>query len=124
MKYLKRYKVFESVNWDEFSQTIKDLFMDLYDKDYTIDIFPSEYTNSMYHPIMKLARIEIRKLNNDHPLWTNDDEKKDFDAVILDILRYVTSEGYTYELKMSSLYPSNFSKKGIKLYKINLTPKE
>jgi hypothetical protein len=121
MKWLKKYKVFESVNWDEFSQTIKDLFMDLYDKDYTIDIFPSEYTNSMYHPIMKFARIEIRKLNNDHPLWTNDDEKKDFDAVILDILRYVVSEGYTYECKMSSLYPNS---PGIKFYKIILHPKE
>lgn len=126
MKHLKIYKLFESnEDWDRFSQTIEDLFMELYDKDYSIEIFPSKIVDPKYGilPVenWKYPRIEIRKLNNDQPLWTNDNEKMDFDAVILDILRYVVSEGYTYECKMSSLYPNS---PGIKFYKIILHPKE
>jgi hypothetical protein len=124
MRRLKTYEAFGSFNWDDFCQTIKDLFMDLYDKEYTIELFPPEYVKSAVDDgiytlskEVKNARIEIRKLNNDQPLWTNGDEKMDFDAIILDILRYVVSEGYTYECKVSSGYTGS---DGILLFKINL----
>lgn len=119
MKRIKTYESFDNslFDFDEFSKTIKSLFMDLYDRDYTIKIFPSlPGSISKRYP-----RVEIRKLNNDHPLWTNDDEKMDFDEVILGILRYVVSEGFNYECKVSSLYPNS---PGIKLFKINLIPKK
>ena len=110
-------------DFDEFSKTIKSLFMDLYDRDYTIKIFPSilDINPGITYGEIRYPRVEIRKLNNDHPLWTNDDEKMDFDEVILGILRYVVSEGFNYECKVSSLYPNS---PGIKLFKINLIPKK
>jgi len=126
MKRLKTYEAFDNslFDFDEFSKTIKSLFMDLYDRDYTIEIFPSILDinlGSLTYGKITYPRVEIRKLNNDQPLWTNDDEKMDFDEVILGILRYVVSEGYTYECKVSSLYPNS---PGIKLFKINLIPKK
>lgn len=133
MKRLKKYEAFDNslFDFDEFSKTIKSLFMDLYDRDYTIKIFPSILDmepGSVTYSKITYPRVEIRKLNNDQlrnwiwqPLWTNDDEKMYFDEVILGILRYVVSEGFTYECKVSSLYPNS---PGIKLFKINLIPKK
>lgn len=125
MKRIKTYESFDNslFDFDEFSKTIKSLFMDLYDRDYTIKIFPSilDINPGITYGEIRYPRVEIRKLNNDHPLWTNNDEKMDFDEVILGILRYVVSEGFNYECKVSSLYPNS---PGIKLFKINLIPKK
>lgn len=133
MKRLKKYEAFDNslFDFDEFSKTIKSLFMDLYDRDYTIKIFPSILDmepGSVTYSKITYPRVEIRKINNDQPLWTNDDEKMYFDEVILGILRYVVSEGFTYECKVSSLYPNSpygfIQMAGIKLFKINLIPKK
>lgn len=71
---------------------------------------PTERTDSFFNAGFKL-----------NPLWNNEDEKIEFDDVILRILRYSTSEGYKYEYE--TIKSSDEDTKGqiikyvIKIYK-------
>ena len=66
MRRLRTYETFGSFNWDDFCQTIKDLFMDLYDKEYTIELFPPEYVKSAVDDGILLFKINLITLQQHH----------------------------------------------------------
>lgn len=139
MKWLKKYKLFESDDLrkyygdkvidecDEQIKVIKDLLLELSDKYYTCKVGyiagPSSY---MLDPAVKMSwkpviEISISKLTTSdfldgyvaNPLYNNDDEKMDFDAIILDVLRYGVGEGYKYkceEIKSPTRFGSIYGK--------------
>jgi hypothetical protein len=110
MRYIKEYKLFESSfmksqyseeevkKTDEVIAILKDILLELSDIGYTTRVdykilSPRLITN---HPQIQ---INITKLSEDRllPLWNNEDDKIEFDDVILRVLRYSIGEGYKYE---------------------------
>lgn len=110
MKHIKTYKLFESSfmksyyseeevkKTDEVIAILKDILLELSDIGYNtrVDykvISPRVITN---HPQIQ---INITKTSEDRllPLWNNEDDKIEFDDVILRVLRYSIGEGYKYE---------------------------
>ena len=96
MKYLKTYKLFET-NTFEISD-IKDILLELSDIGYTFrvdyKVIPPRLVTT--HPEIQ---INITKKSGDVllPLWNTEDDKMEFDEVILRVLRYAVYEGYKYE---------------------------
>ena len=104
MKNLIPYKLFESDDpytslrkyhgdrvideCDEHISVIKDMLLELSDRDYTCKV--GYVMRDIAMKISSKPVIDIR-------LYNSDDEKMDFDAVILDVLRYGVSEGYKYK---------------------------
>jgi hypothetical protein len=110
MRYIKEYKLFESSfmksqyseeevkKTDEVIAILKDILLELSDIGYTTRVdykilSPRLITN---HPQIQ---INITKTSEDRllPLWNNEDDKIEFDDVILRVLRYSIGEGYKYE---------------------------
>jgi hypothetical protein len=110
MRYIKEYRLFESSfmksyyseeevkKTDEVIAILKDILLELSDIGYTtrVDykvISPRLITNNPQ------IQINITKTSEDRllPLWNNEDDKIEFDDVILRVLRYSIGEGYKYE---------------------------
>ena len=110
MKHLKSYSIFESsfmkksyseevvIKTDEIISNIKDILLELSDQGYTsrVDykVIPPRLVTT--HPEIQ---INITKKSEDIllPLWNTEDDKMEFDEVILRVLRYAVYEGYKYE---------------------------
>ena len=110
MRYLHTYKLFESSfmknsyseeevkKTDEVIAELKDILLELSDIGYTFrvdyKVIPPRLITS--HPEIQ---INITKKSGDVllPLWDNEDDKMEFDDVILRVLRYAVGEGYKYE---------------------------
>lgn len=120
MKYLRTYNLYERVSketklfessfmkgsyseeevikTDKVIDNLRDILLELSDIGYTtrVDykvISPRLITT---HPEIQ---INITKISEDRllPLWNTEDDKIEFDAVILRVLRYAVDEGYKYE---------------------------
>lgn len=132
MRYLKTYKLFESSfmknsyseeevkKTDEVIAELKDILLELSDIGYTFrvdyKVIPPRLVTT--HPEIQ---INITKKSGGVllPLWNNEDEKSEFDDVIIRLLTYaVVYERYKYEYSAteSSIkgQVGNFS---IRLYK-------
>jgi hypothetical protein len=110
MRYLKTYKLFESSfmknsyseeevkKTDEVIAELKDILLELSDIGYTFRVDYKVLSPRLIttHPEIQ---INITKKSEDIllPLWDNEDDKMEFDDVILRVLRYATSERYKYE---------------------------
>ena len=110
MRYLKTYNIFESSfmknsyseeevrKTDEVIADIKDILLELSDIGYTFrvdyKVIPPRLVTT--HPEIQ---INITKKSGDLllPLWDNEDDKMEFDEVILRVLRYAIGERYKYE---------------------------
>jgi hypothetical protein len=148
MKRIKTYKIFESDDLrkyhgdkiidecDEQIEVIKDLLLELSDKDYTCKVGYTMRDIAMRMSWKPVIDISITKLTTSdlldgyrpdgaiiaNPLYNNDDEKMDFDAVILDILRYGVSEGYKYKCEeIKSYSKEKIIRYSIYLYKEKIT---
>lgn len=53
MKYITSYKLFESIDISETIGVLRDIFLELHDKDFDIDISPFEAGNIIYITIYK-----------------------------------------------------------------------
>jgi len=110
MRYIKEYRLFESSfmksyyseeevkKTDEVIAILKDILLELSDIGYTtrVDykvISPRVITNNPQ------IQINITKTSEDRllPLWNNEDDKIEFDDVILRVLSYSIGEEYKYE---------------------------
>ena len=132
MRYLKTYKIFESSfmknsyseeevkKTDEVIAELKDILLELSDIGYTFrvdyKVIPPRLVTT--HPEIQ---INITKKSGDVllPLWNNEDDKMEFDGVIIRVLTYAAGyERYKYEYSAteSSIkgQVGNFS---IRLYK-------
>lgn len=116
MKKLKTFESFNEFNWDEFSQNINDLLMDLHDKYYKHEFTGTRFDNNMN--LLK-ANLIIKKENEEEPIWTNKEEtRNEFYKDINNVLEYISSEGFNYECGYSSLY---INSPGIMVFKIVIT---
>lgn len=140
MRYLKPYQLFESsgmklsyseeevIKTDEVIANIKDILLELSDIGYTTRVDYKVLSPRMItsHPQIQ---INITKTSLDSemnagfrflPLWNNEDEKMDFDDVILRVLRYAVDEGYKYEyegITSGSVIKGQVVNYSIRLYK-------
>lgn len=150
MRWLKSYKLFESEELrkyhgdkvmdecDEQISIIKDMLLELSDKGYTCEVGYAMRGIAMKMSPKPVIDISITKKSDSgyfmrdvpqhisNPLYETDDEKMDFDSVILDVLRYGVSEGYKYkceEIKsFSSIRVTRFSIYLYKEYEIKKMP--
>lgn len=107
MKYLKRFNEsdFHSEVEDCYEDilVIKDILLELTDKEYRceVDLFINSESGSKYPgisiTIAKLGSEQIPGAYQILPLWNDDNDKIDFDAVIIDVFRYAVSQGYKYK---------------------------
>jgi hypothetical protein len=83
---------------DEVIANLKDVLLELSDIGYTTRVDYKVISPRMInqHPEIQ---INITKMSEGRllPLWNNEDDKMDFDGVILRVLRYAITEGYKYE---------------------------
>jgi hypothetical protein len=116
MKHIKTYHLFES-NLSQYFEAdvikkseevildLKDILLELSDIGYTTNV---DYKVLSPRMISQHAQIQISitKPSEDSevnagfrflPLWNTEDDKVEFDDVILRVLRYAISEGYKYE---------------------------
>jgi hypothetical protein len=110
MKYIKTYHLFESSamkslyeeeevkKTDEMIADLKDILLELSDIGYTnrVDYKVISPWKVNQHPEIQ---INITKMSEGRylPLWNSEDDKTEFDDVILRVLRYAITEGYKYE---------------------------
>ena len=110
MKYIKTYHLFESSamkslyeeevikKTDEMIADLKDILLELSDIGYTnrVDYKVISPWKVNQHPEIQ---INITKMSEGRylPLWNSEDDKAEFDDVILRVLRYAITEGYKYE---------------------------
>jgi hypothetical protein len=117
MKHITTFKLFESSGMknsysddevkktDEVIADLKDILLELSDIGYTTNV---DYKVLSPRMISQHAQIQISitKPSEDSevnagfrflPLWNTEDDKVEFDDVILRVLRYAISEGYKYE---------------------------
>lgn len=88
MKYLKKYKLFESK--EDIIQTVKDILLPLSDLDYTISVTET----NLFHNRSKcfLPGLTIRVVTyTDKPLVITDEIKEDF----ITMKDYLESEGFS-----------------------------
>ncbi len=117
MRYIKEYKLFESSfmksqyseeevkKTDEVIAILKDILLELSDIGYTTRVdykilSPRLITNHPQIQINITKTAEDSEMNAGFrflPLWNNEDDKIEFDDVILRVLRYSIGEGYKYE---------------------------
>jgi hypothetical protein len=121
MRYLKSYQLFESSGMkslyeeeevkktDEVIADLKDILLELSDMGYATKV---DYKVISSWKVNQHPEIQINITNPSEdrylPLWDNDDEKSEFDEVILRVLRYVVGEGYKYEYEGITSGTSNF----------------
>lgn len=142
MRYLKTYKVFESDDLrkyhgnkvidecDEQISVIKDILLELSDIGYTCEVGYAMRGIAMKMSPKPVIDISITKKSDSgyfyrdvpqyiaNSLYDTDDDKMDFDAVILDILRYGVSEGYKYKCEqIKSNISGKVTRYSIYLYK-------
>ena len=142
MKYLKTHKIFESDELikyygdkvidecDEQIAVIKDILLELSDKGYTCEVGYAMRGIAMKMSPKPVIDISITKKSDSgyfvrdvpqhiaNSLYDTDDDKMDFDAVILDILRYGVSEGYKYKCEeIKSFSSRSVTRYSIYLYK-------
>lgn len=92
---------------------IKDILFELSDVNYDTLV---EYADSGcptsrgLYEISTVPVLGIRIRKDVGPLWNNDEEKMEFDDVILRLLKYATSEGYKYKSEISPFYYNDFEK--------------
>jgi hypothetical protein len=110
MKYLKKYQIFESsfmkgsyseeevIKTDKVIDNLRDILLELSDMGYTTRVDYKVISPRLINQQPQI-QINITKKSEDIllPLWNNEDEKEDFDDVILRVLRYAVGEGYKYE---------------------------
>jgi hypothetical protein len=109
MKYLKKYQIFESgmksayseeevIKTDKVIDNLRDILLELSDMGYTTRVDYKVISPRLINQKPQI-QINITKKSEDIllPLWNNEDEKEDFDYVILRVLRYAVGEGYKYE---------------------------
>jgi len=117
MKHLKSYKLFESdistfydanviSKCGETIADIKDILLELTDIGYQANVDYAPFLRQYLNYKTPVIRISITKSSGDSylnpefrflPLWNSEDDKVEFDDVILRVLRYASSEGYKYE---------------------------
>jgi hypothetical protein len=117
MKHLKPYKVFEAdittfydadvvSKCDETIAELKDILLELTDIGYQANVDYAPYLRRYLNYKTPTIQINITKPSEDSemnagfrflPLWNSEDDKMDFDDVILRILYFITGEGYKYE---------------------------
>jgi hypothetical protein len=120
MKHIKTFKLFESSGMknsyseeevkktDEVIADLKDILLELSDMGYTNRV---DYKVIAPWKVNQHAQIQINISNLSEgrflPLWNTEDDKVEFDDVILRVLRYAVSEGYKYEYEgITSPYDS------------------
>ena len=116
MKYLKKYQIFESgmksayseeevIKTDKVIDNLRDILLELSDMGYTTRV-DYKVLSPRLITTQPQIQINITKTSLDSemnagfrflPLWNNEDEKVEFDDVILRVLRYAIDEGYKYE---------------------------
>jgi hypothetical protein len=117
MKYLRTYKLFESsgmkssyseeevIKTDKVIDNLRDILLELSDMGYTTRV-DYKVLSPRLITTQPQIQINITKTSLDSemnagfrflPLWNNEDEKGEFDDVILRVLRYAIDEGYKYE---------------------------
>ena len=120
MKHLKTYTLYERVSkeikifessamkssyseeevkkTDEVIANLKDILLELSDIGYTTRVDYKVISPRMINQCPQI-QINITKMSEGRllPLWNNEDDKMDFDGVILRVLRYAIGEGYKYE---------------------------
>ena len=83
---------------DEVIADLKDILLELSDMGYATKV---DYKVISSWKVNQHPEIQINITNPSEdrylPLWDNDDEKSEFDEVILRVLRYTIGEGYKYE---------------------------
>lgn len=113
MRYLNTFKLFESsyseeetIKTDEVIADIKDILLELSDIGYTVRVDYKVITSRRMISQHPQIQINITKPSLDSemnagfrflPLWNTEDDKVEFDDVILRVLRYTVDEGYKYE---------------------------
>lgn len=124
MKYIKTYKIFESdfIRWiekkfgtdilkefEEVIDNIRDILLELNDIGYVTDVdfapFSRTFGWESKSPVIKISIIRKSKTGNKITmLIKNDDEKIEFDDVILRLLSYTTGQGYKYYVDYNTYY--------------------
>ena len=114
MKHITKFKLFESsveqhymkraYSEDEVKKT-DEIITDL--KDILLELSDIGYTNRVAYKVLSprmvtthpQIQINITKKSGDIllPLWNTEEDKIEFDDVILRVLRYAVDEGYKYE---------------------------
>ena len=110
MKHITTFKLFESSGMknsysddevkktDEIIADLKDILLELSDIGYTTNV---DYKVLSPRMINQHAQIQISITKPSEgkllPLWNTEDDKEEFDDVILRVLRYAVDEGYKYE---------------------------
>ena len=144
MKHIKPYKIFESnlsqyfepdvvKKSEELIDDIKDILLELSDIGYRTDVdfapFLRRYL-SYNTPVIQISITKPLGVSDGirfDPLWSDDDEKVEFDDVILRVLGYITSEGYKYEYQgiksPAEHIKGQIVRYMISIYKENETPK-
>ncbi len=117
MKHIKTYNLFESnlsqyfeddviKKSEEVILDLKDILLELTDIGYQVNVDYAPFLRQYLSYDSPVIRIIIQKpsfeseVNYDIrflPLWNTEDDKVEFDDVILRVLRYSSSEGYKYE---------------------------
>lgn len=106
---------------DLLINNLKDILIELSDMYYNIEV---DYANSG-HPTSRdlftisnspIVEINIRK--EVKTLWENDEEKMNFDNVILRVLSYAISERFKYKHEISQYHYDDFYKKKSDNYRI------
>lgn len=109
MKYLKKYQIFESgmkmayseeevIKTDKVIDNLRDILLELSDIGYTTRVDYKVISPRLINQQPQI-QINITKKSEDRllPLWNTEDDKIEFDDVILRVLRYAVDEGYKYE---------------------------
>lgn len=132
MKYLKKYQIFESgmkrayseeevIKTDKVIDNLRDILLELSDMGYTTRVDYKVISPRLINQKPQI-QINITKKSEDIllPLWNNEDEKEEFDDVILRVLRYAVDEGYKYEyagITTGSVIKGQVVNYSIRLYK-------
>jgi len=147
MKHIKTYQLFES-NLSQYFETdvikkseeviaeLKDILLELSDVGYQVNVDYAPFLRQYLAYDSPVIRIIIQKQSGDSylnpefrflPLWNSEDDKMEFDDVILRVLRYTTSEGYKYEYEGAKSAAGDIKgqivRYTINIYKENEAPK-
>jgi hypothetical protein len=139
MKHLKTYHLFES-NLSQYFEAdvikkseevildLKDILLELSDIGYQVTVDYAPFLRQYLTYDSPVIRIIIQRPSGDSylnpefrfiPLWDSEDDKVEFDDVILRVLRYSVDEGYKYEYEGAKSAAGNI-KGQIVRYTINI----
>jgi len=139
MKYIKTYHLFESnlsqyfeddviKKSEEVILDLKDILLELSDIGYQVTVDYAPFLRQYLTYDSPVIRIIIQRPSGDSylnpefrfiPLWDSEDDKVEFDDVILRVLRYSVDEGYKYEYEGAKSAAGNI-KGQIVRYTINI----